>query len=76
MASKCGSQRPQKFEAALWGSRAPWTRGGFICLPAHRPGHVVSPTCAALWPSTFLVPPPGQLLCRRPWYPCIGFTFK
>lgn len=54
VASRCGSQRPPKFEAALWGSREPWTRGGFVCLPAHRPGRVVSPTCAAPWPITFL----------------------
>lgn len=72
VASRCGAQRPQKFEAALWGSRAPWTRGDLVCLPAHRPGRVVSPTCAAPRPNTFQFPDGVSSPAGAPGTPALG----
>lgn len=72
MACKCGSQRPQKFEAALWGSRAPWTRGGFVCLPAHRLATWSLPRGQPLGPARSPFPHQVSSSAGAPGTPALG----
>ena len=75
VASRCGSHRPQSSkqrcgEAERPGQEAAWSDSLLTGLAAWS-----LPRVQPLGP-TRSVPPPGQLPCRRPWYPCVGFTFR
>ena len=79
MASRCGSERPRKFEAEHLGAprREAESPGEEAALSASLlTGLAVWPLPPVCSPWAPHVPPPCQLPGRGPLHPCVWFTFR